>query len=487
MSADALAALSIHEARRLLRSREISARELTDACLDRIQRLEPRIRALLAICAESATHLADDADRALASGEDGPLTGIPFICKDVLCTRGIPTTCGSRMLEGFIPPYNAAAVERLLRQHAVLLAKSNMDEFAMGSSTEHSAYYPTHNPWNLECVPGGSSGGSAAALAADEALFSLGTDTGGSIRQPAGFCGVVGLKPTYGRVSRYGLVAFASSLDQVGPFAKDVQDCALVLNSIAGQCPHDATSSPTPVPDYTSFLSGDVRGLRIGVPREYFIEGMQPEVRRSVEEAIALYERMGASVNRELSLPTTKYALAAYYIIAPSEASANLARYDGVKYGFSRRLATSEESVSATRGAGFGQEVKRRIMLGTYALSAGYYDAYYLKAQQVRHLIREDFARAFKDHDVLAMPTSPTVAFPLGSRLDDPIQMYLSDVFTLPVNIAGIPALTLPCGFADGLPVGLQLMADRFREDLLLRAGFAYEQATEWRLQRPNL
>lgn len=487
MSGDQLHTLSIHAAQKLLHSRELSARELTEACLERVNQVEPRLRALLTVCADSALVQAEEADRALAAGDAAPLTGIPFIAKDLLCTRGIPTTCGSRILEGFIPPYDATVIARLLGQHAVMLAKANMDEFAMGSSTEHSAYFPTHNPWNLDCVPGGSSGGSAAALAADEALFSLGSDTGGSIRQPAGFCGVVGLKPTYGRVSRYGLVAFASSLDQVGPFAKDVEDCALVMNAISGQCPHDSTSAPVAVPDFAAFLTGDVRGLKIGVPREYFIEGMQPEVRRSVEEAIALLERMGASVHRDVSLPSTKYALAAYYIIAPSEASANLARYDGVKYGFARRLATTEESVNATRGGGFGQEVKRRIMLGTYALSSGYYDAYYLKAQKVRHLISEEFKRAFAEYDVLAMPTSPTVAFELGAKTDDPMQMYLSDVFTLPVNIAGIPALSLPCGFAGGLPVGLQLMADRFREDLLLRVGHAYEQATEWHLQRPSL
>jgi aspartyl-tRNA(Asn)/glutamyl-tRNA(Gln) amidotransferase subunit A len=487
MSAEPLPAVTIHAARDLLRSREVSAVELTKACLNRIEQVEPRVRALLTVCADAALEQAAAADRALASDSAGPLTGIPYIAKDLLCTRGIATTCGSRILEGFVPPYDATVIERLRGEHAVMLGKSNMDEFAMGSSTEHSAYFPTHNPWNLERVPGGSSGGSAAALAAEEALFSLGSDTGGSIRQPAGFCGVVGLKPTYGRVSRYGLVAFASSLDQIGPFTRDVEDCALVMNAIAGPCGRDGTSAPVPVPDYTSFLNGDIRGLRIGVPREYFIDGMQPEVRRSVEDAISLYERLGATVNRDLSLPSTRFALAAYYIIAPSEASANLARYDGVKYGFSQRLTTVEESVSSTRGTGFGPEVKRRIMLGTYALSAGYYDAYYLKAQKVRHLIREDFARAFKEHDVLAMPTSPTVAFPLGAKLDDPMQMYLSDVFTLPVNIAGIPGLSLPCGFVDGLPVGLQLMADRFREDLLLKAGHAYEQATEWHRARPSL
>ncbi|MBN1152329.1 MAG: Asp-tRNA(Asn)/Glu-tRNA(Gln) amidotransferase subunit GatA [Dehalococcoidia bacterium] len=487
MSAEQLHALSIHTAASMLRAGEVTARQLTEACLSRIEALEPRLKALVTVCTDSALAQAQDADRALASGSAAPLAGIPFIAKDLLCTRGVPTTCGSRILEGFIPPYDATVIERLLQQHAVMLGKANMDEFAMGSSTEHSAFFPTHNPWNLDCVPGGSSGGSAAAVAAHEALFSLGSDTGGSIRQPAGFCGIVGLKPTYGRVSRYGLVAFASSLDQVGPFTRDVEDCALVMNAISGWCPRDSTSAPVAVPDFTTFLTGDVRGLRIGVPKEYFIEGMQPEVRRSVEDAIGLLERMGATVNRDLSLPSTKYALAAYYIIAPSEASANLARYDGVKYGFSRRLATTEESAMATRGEGFGQEVKRRIMLGTYALSAGYYDAYYLKAQKVRHLISEEFKRAFAEHDVLAMPTSPTVAFPLGSKTDDPMQMYLSDVFTLPVNIAGIPGLSLPCGFVDGLPVGLQLMADRFREDLLLKVGHAYEQATDWHLRRPDM
>jgi aspartyl-tRNA(Asn)/glutamyl-tRNA(Gln) amidotransferase subunit A len=487
MSAEQLHTLSIHAAQKLLRSRDVSARELTEACLTRVERVEPRLRALLTVCVDTALEQAQEADRALACGDAAPLTGIPYIAKDLLCTRGVPTTCGSRMLDGFVPPYDATVITRLGQQNAVMLAKSNMDEFAMGSSTEHSAYFPTHNPWNLDLVPGGSSGGSAASIAAHEALFSLGSDTGGSIRQPAGFCGVVGLKPTYGRVSRYGLVAFASSLDQIGPFTKDVEDCALVMSAISGHSAQDSTSAPNAVPDFTSFLTGDVRGLRIGVPREYFIEGMQPEVRSAVEDAIALLERMGASVNRDVSLPSTKYALAAYYIIAPSEASANLARYDGVKYGFSRRLATAEESVNATRGEGFGREVKRRIMLGTYALSAGYYDAYYLKAQKVRHLISDEFNRAFADFDVLAMPTSPTVAFPLGSKTEDPIQMYLSDVFTLPVNIAGIPAMSLPCGFVGGLPVGLQLMADRFREDLLLRVGHAYEQATEWHLRQPAL
>ncbi|MCK9357574.1 MAG: Asp-tRNA(Asn)/Glu-tRNA(Gln) amidotransferase subunit GatA [Dehalococcoidia bacterium] len=487
MPANAPNTLSIHEAQSLLRSRQLSSRELTQSCLARIHSLEPRLRALLAVCDEQALQQAGEADRILAAGNPAPLTGIPYISKDVLCTKGVPTTCGSRILEGFVPPYDATVIRRLREQHAVLLGKSNMDEFAMGSSTEHSAYFPTANPWRLDRVPGGSSGGSAAAMASCEALFTLGSDTGGSIRQPAGFCGVVGLKPTYGRVSRYGLVAFASSLDQIGPFTRDAEDCAIVMNAIAGPCEMDATSSPLPPPDYRTALKGDIRGLRIGVPREYFIEGMQAEVRRSVEEAIRLLERLGATVDWDVTLPSTSYALAAYYIIAPSEASANLARFDGVKYGLTRDGATAEEMVIASRGAGFGPEVKRRIMLGTYALSSGYYDAYYLKAQKVRHLIRAEFDRAFQSCDVLVTPTSPTVAFPLGSKLDDPIQMYLSDVFTLPVNIAGIPGLSLPCGFVDGLPVGLQLMANRFDEEALLHVAYAYQQQTDWHLRRPSL
>jgi len=487
MSAEQLHTLSLHAAARLLRNREISSRELTADCLKRIEQVEPQLRALITVCADQAMAQASEADRVLLAGDGAPLTGIPFVAKDLLCTRGVRTTCASRMLENFIPPYDATVIARLRAQHAVMLGKSNMDEFAMGSSTEQSAFFPTRNPWNLDCVPGGSSGGSAAALAADEALFSIGSDSGGSIRQPAAFCGVVGLKPTYGRVSRYGAVAFASSLDQVGPLSKDVRDCALIMNVISGQCPHDSTSAPVPVPDFTSFLDGQVRGLRIGVPREYFVPALQPEVRDSVEHAITLLEHMGASIDRDLSLPATRYAMAAYYIIAPAEASANLARFDGVRYGFARRLASNEESVTATRDEGFGPEVKRRIMLGTHVLSSGYYDAYYVKAQKVRHLINEEFKRAFAEHDVLAMPTSLTAAFPLGSKVSDPMQMYLNDLFTLPGNIAGIPGISLPCGFVDGLPIGLQLMADHFREDLLLKVGHAYEQATDWSRQRPTL
>ena len=482
-----LYALTIHEARRLLDRREVTSRELIEACLTRIETTEPSIEALLTVCADQALQNAAEADEAIAAGNVAPLTGIPFISKDLLCTRGVRTTCGSRMLEDFVPPYDATVIERLVGQKAVMLGKSNMDEFAMGSSTEHSAYYPTRNPWDTARVPGGSSGGSAAAMSAGEALFTLGSDTGGSIRQPAGFCGVVGMKPTYGRVSRYGLVAFASSLDQVGPFTRDVEDCAMVMSAISGHCDKDATSSKVAVPDYRTLLDGDVSGLKVGVPREYFIEGMDPEVRASVEQSIRVLEQLGAEVDWNVSLPSTGYALAAYYIIAPSEASANLARYDGVKYGFSIAERNAEQSVAATRGAGFGQEVKRRIMLGTYALSAGYYDAYYVKAQKVRHLIRHEFDEAFAKYDVIATPTSPTVAFELGAKLDDPMQMYLSDVFTLPINIAGIPALSLPCGSVSGLPVGLQLMGNRFCEGTILRTAYAYQQATEWHLQHPEL
>jgi aspartyl-tRNA(Asn)/glutamyl-tRNA(Gln) amidotransferase subunit A len=392
------------------------------------------------------------------------------------------------MLENFVPPYDAHVVEKLKAANAVIVAKANMDEFAMGSSTENSAFFTTHNPWDLDCVPGGSSGGSAASVAADEAIYALGSDTGGSIRQPAGFCGVVGLKPTYGRVSRFGLVAFASSLDQIGPLTKDVTDCAMVLNTIAGHDKRDSTTVPLAVPDYAKELKSGIKGLRVGVPREYLVEGMQPGVQQAFEAAVLQLERLGAKVDRNVSLPNTKYGLAAYYILAPSEASANLARYDGVKYGYSYRDTTNMwEAMEKTRQFGFGAEVKRRIMLGTYALSAGYYDAYYLKAQKVRTLIRQDFDRAFESYDVLATPTSPTVAFKIGERADDPVQMYLSDVCTLPINIAGVPGISIPAGFVDGLPVGLQFIGRHFDEVTLLRTAYAYEQATSWHTMKPSI
>ncbi|MBI2942081.1 MAG: Asp-tRNA(Asn)/Glu-tRNA(Gln) amidotransferase subunit GatA, partial [Chloroflexi bacterium] len=414
---------------------------------------------------------------ARAAGDDlSPLAGIPLAVKDNICTTFARTTCGSRIMENFVPPYDATVVERLRAAHAIVVGKTNMDEFAMGSSCEHSAFGPTRNPVDTSRVPGGSSGGSAAAVAAGEALGALGSDTGGSVRLPASFCGVVGLKPTYGRVSRYGLVAFGSSLDQIGPLARDVTDAALLLNVIAGPDPCDSTSLPWPVPDYTRGLVPDVRGLRIGVPREYFVAGMQPEVEATIRGAIRRLEGLGARVG-EVSLPYTRFALAAYYVVAPAEASTNLARYDGVKYGLSIRDDLDVwQMFERTREVGFGPEVKRRIMLGTYALSSGYYEAYYLRAQKMRTLIKQDFDRAFAEFDVLAAPTAPTVAFTIGERVDDPIQMYLTDVFTVTVNVAGIPGLTVPAGLATGLPVGLQLLGPAGGEETLFRVGYTLEQ-----------
>jgi aspartyl-tRNA(Asn)/glutamyl-tRNA(Gln) amidotransferase subunit A len=480
--------LTIHEAHGLLKAKKLSSLELTKACLERIKEAEPKLKALVTVTEELALKQAEKADRLIAAGDVNPLTGIPVVIKDVICTKGVRTTCSSRMLENFIPPYDATVVERLNACGAVTIGKGNMDEFAMGSSTEHSAFFTTHNPWDLSRVPGGSSGGSAVAVAADETIYALGSDTGGSIRQPAGFCSVVGLKPTYGRVSRYGLVAFASSLDQIGPLTKDVTDCALVLNAIAGHDNRDSTSVPEPTPDYTQCLTPDLKGLKIGVPKEYFVAGMQAEVETAMRAAIKRLEELGAKVDWEVSLPHTPYALAAYYIIAPSEASANLARYDGVKYGFSYTDTDSMwEAMEKTRQFGFGDEVKRRIMLGTYALSAGYYDAYYLKAQKVRTLIRREFDRAFEKYDVLVTPTSPTVPFKIGEKLDDPLQMYLSDVCTLPINIAGLPAITIPAGFGEGLPIGMQIIGKPFGEETLLKVAYAYEQATEWHKRRAKI
>ncbi len=479
--------LSIQEAHSQLTSRQISSVELTQACLDRIEAVEDRVQSFLTLTPETALTQAEAADRMLAAGEGGPLTGVPVQIKDVMCTEGVPTTCGSRMLENFVPVYNATAVERLLGQGAVMLGKGNMDEFAMGSSCENSAFHPTMNPWDLERVPGGSSGGAAASVASGEAIYALGSDTGGSVRQPAALCGVVGLKPTYGLVSRYGLIAFASSLDQIGPVGRTVMDCALALNAIAGHDPRDATSVDQEPKDYTASLGQDIKGLRLGVPEEYFVDGMEPGSRKAIDEAILALEAFGASV-RPVSLPTTRYALACYYIIAPSECSANLARYDGVKYGYSYQDTNDMwEALEKTREYGFGPEVTRRVMLGTYALSSGYYDAYYLKAQQARTLIRQDFDRVFQDVDALVTPTSPVTAFQIGEKSGDPVQMYLIDVCTLPVNIAGLPGLSVPCGFSDGLPVGLQLIGPRFSEETLLRTAHAYESATGWSKARPAL
>jgi len=480
--------LTIREAHRLLKAKQLSSVELTKACLERIQKVEPKVHALVTVTDELALSQAEKADQLIAQGDVHPLTGIPVVIKDNMCTKGVRTTCSSKMLENFVPPYDATVVEKLNNCGAVIIGKSNMDEFAMGSSTEHSAFFTTQNPWDLSRVPGGSSGGSAVAVAADEAIHALGSDTGGSIRQPAGFCSVTGLKPTYGRVSRYGLVAFASSLDQIGPLTKDVTDCAIVLNAIAGYDNKDSTSVPYPVPDYTQCLTTDLSGLTIGVPKEYFVEGMQAEVEKALRAAINKLKQLGAGVEWEVSLPHTRYALAAYYIIAPSEASANLARYDGVKYGFSYQDVDSMwEAMEKTRQFGFGDEVKRRIMLGTYALSAGYYDAYYLKAQKVRTLIRREFDQAFEKYDALVTPTSPTVPFKIGEKMDDPLQMYLSDVCTLPINIAGLPAISIPAGFGDGLPIGMQLIGKPFAEETILKIAYAYEQATEWHKRRPEI
>ncbi|MBN2238778.1 MAG: Asp-tRNA(Asn)/Glu-tRNA(Gln) amidotransferase subunit GatA [Dehalococcoidales bacterium] len=479
--------LTIHEASELLQSKQISSVELTLACLERVDQVEDRVKALVTVTRDISLERAKFADKRISEGNAGPLTGIPVIIKDVMCTKGVRTTCSSKMLENFVPPYNATVVEKLLDNGAVMIGKSNMDEFAMGSSTENSAFFPTHNPWDLSRVPGGSSGGSAASVSADETIYSLGSDTGGSIRQPAALCGVTGLKPTYGRVSRFGLVAFASSLDQIGPFTKDVTDNAMVMNVISGYDKHDSTSVPQDVPDYTACLTGNIKGLRIGVPKEYFVEGIQPEVDAAIKSAIKQLEQMGASVE-EVSLPSTGYALAVYYIIAPSEASANLARYDGVKYGFSYRPAESMwDQMEKTRQFGFGPEVKRRIMLGTYALSAGYYDAYYKKAQKVRTLIRQEFDAVFEKVDVLVTPTSPTTSFKIGEKTDNPVQMYLSDVCTLPINIAGVPAISIPAGFASGLPVGMQIIGKPFSEETLFRVSHAYQQVTDWHKQKPPL
>jgi aspartyl-tRNA(Asn)/glutamyl-tRNA(Gln) amidotransferase subunit A len=478
--------LSISEAGELLRQRKISSVELTQAHLDRIRAVELEVKAFTLVTDDLALQQAKEADRRIARGENlSPLTGIPIAIKDVICTKGITTTCGSRMLENFKPPFDATVMEKLDAAGIVMVGKTNMDEFAMGSSTEHSAFFPTHNPWDLERAPGGSSGGSAAAVAAGMAMGALGSDTGGSIRQPASLCNLVGLKPTYGRVSRFGLVAFASSLDQIGPFARSARDAALLLQAIAGPDPCDSTSSPQPLPDYAAALTGSIKGMRIGVPEEYWVEGAQPGVVKTVRAAIECLRELGAEVG-SVSLPHTKYGVAAYYIIAPAEASANLARYDGVKYGYSYRDTDDMwEAMEKTREYGFGQEVKRRIMLGTYALSAGYYDAYYKRAEKVRSLITEDFQKAFERFDVLASPTSPTVAFKIG-EISDPYQMYLNDVFTIPANLAGNCGVSIPGGFSDGLPVGLQLLGNFFAEDVILRVADAFERVTDYNTRWPQ-
>jgi aspartyl-tRNA(Asn)/glutamyl-tRNA(Gln) amidotransferase subunit A len=478
----ALHELSLVEAAARVRRREISAVELTRAALARIAAVEPQVGAFLTLAEVEAMAAAEAIDRRIAAGQDpGLLGGVPVGVKDIICTAGLRTTAGSRILERFVPAYDATVTARLWAAGAVIVGKLNCDEFAMGSSTENSALGVTRNPWDGTRVPGGSSGGSGAAVAAYECHAALGTDTGGSIRLPAAFCGVAGLKPTYGRVSRCGVIAYASSLDQVGPIARNVADVAVMLEAIAGHDPADSTASPREVPSYRAALDGSVRGLRVGLPREYFVEGMQPEVEVAVRAAVDELERLGAHVEA-VSLPHTEYAIATYYLIATAEASSNLARYDGIRYGLRApgRLALGE-MYEATRAAGFGAEVKRRIMLGTYALSAGYYDAYYLKAQQIRTLIRMDFQKVFESCDALVTPVAPTTAFRLGEKTADPLTMYLSDIFTISVNLAGLPALALPCGFdAAGLPIGLQVIGRPFEEATVLRIGHAYEQATTW-------
>ena len=483
-----LFSLTLHEASEKLRKREVSSQELTEAVFRRIAQTDGILRSYITVCRDAAIAQAKEADNRLKQGPaPSPLLGIPIALKDNLLTRGLRTTCASRILDNFIPPYDATAVAKVRSAGAVITGKTNLDEFAMGSSAENSAFFSTRNPWHLERVPGGSSGGSAASVAADQCIAALGTDTGGSIRQPAAFCGVVGVKPTYGRVSRYGVIAFASSMDQVGPMAKDVRDCALLLEAISGHDPADSTSVNCPVPSYSKSLTGDIAGLRLGIPKEYFTAGLQPAVDQAVMSAIRQLENRGAIVE-EISLPHTEYAMAVYYIIAPSEASSNLARYDGMRYG--ERAVGSDliETYMLTRAQRLGPEVKRRIMLGTYALSAGYYDAYYLKAQKVRTLIHRDFDAAFEHCDAIITPTSPTTAFKVSEKIHNPLQMYLSDICTIPINLAGVPAISLPCGLdQEGLPIGMQVIGKHFDEATILRVAHAYEQQAEWHKKRPAL
>jgi len=484
-----LQSLAVHQLRDLLARREVSATEVAACYLERIEALDPALRCYLTMMGEEALREAALFDSGKKDLDASPLAGVPLAIKDVICTRGIRTTCGSRILENFIPPYDGTVAELLRKSGVIFLGKTNMDEFAMGSSSENSSFAVTRNPWDMERVPGGSSSGSAAAVAADLCAGALGTDTGGSIRQPASFCGVVGLKPTYGRVSRFGLVAFASSLDQIGPITKDVEDAALILQTIAGYDRRDSTSVDLPVPDYQAALDAPIKGLRLGIPKEYFIDGMDPEVESAVRQAIRTCADLGAEVV-EVSLPHTEYGVAAYYIIAPAEASSNLARYDGVKYGL--RITDARDLITTyrlSRSKGFGPEVKRRIMIGTYVLSAGYYDAYYKKASQVRTLIRRDFLNAFEKCDALLAPVAPVPAFKIGEKTDDPLQMYLSDVFTLPASLAGIPGISVPCGFttSEKLPVGLQILGPHFREDTILRIAHQFEQATLFHHMKPEI
>ncbi|MGE5396175.1 MAG: Asp-tRNA(Asn)/Glu-tRNA(Gln) amidotransferase subunit GatA [Chitinophagales bacterium] len=475
--------LTAQEVGEKLARRETSACEVMDSILDRIDKVESRVNAFITLATEQAEETANILDQA---GAFGGLRGVPCGIKDNMCTRGIKTTCASRILANFIPPYDATVIKKLHQSGMVMVGKMNMDEFAMGSSTEQSGFFPTRNPWDLTRVPGGSSGGAAAAVAAEEVYYALGSDTGGSIRQPAAFCGIVGLKPTYGRVSRFGLVAYASSLDQIGPLTKNVADCAMVMNAVAGYDPMDTTSANIEVPDYRSFLNKDIKGMKIGFPREYYQEGVDTTVKDSVLKALHKLEELGAIVE-ETSLPHSEYALPAYYIIAPAEASSNLARFDGVKYGIRNPEAGDVVGMySSTRAEGFGPEVKRRIMLGTYALSSGYYDAFYLKALKVRRLIKEDFDRAFEKYDVLVSPTAPSTAFKIGEKTEDPLAMYMSDILTIPINLAGIPAMSIPAGLIDNMPVGLQLMGKPFSEGTLIQMAHAFERYNDQQY-KPNL
>ena len=480
---------SIRELHQQLVNKERTAEEIARATLEHIETVEPKVKAFLTITADRALATAKEVDAKIAAGESiGMLEGIPIGIKDNMCTQGIKTTCASQILAGFVPPYESTVTQKLKDAGAVFVGKTNLDEFAMGGSTENSSFQITANPWDLSRVPGGSSGGSAAAVAAGECVVSLGSDTGGSIRQPASLCGVVGLKPTYGLVSRFGLVAFGSSLDQIGPFSRTVEDSAILLNAIAGHDPNDATSLKVDIPDYTQYLQPELKkGLKVGIITETFGEGVDPVVAETVKRAIAKLEELGAEV-KEISCPRFRYGIAAYYIIAPSEASANLARYDAVRYGMRQESDNLLEMYNNTRAAGFGAEVKRRIMIGTYVLSAGYYDAYYLKAQKVRTLIKQDFDRAFEDVDVLVAPTAPTTAFKAGDKTTDPLSMYLLDLMTIPVNLAGLPGISIPCGFdSQGLPIGLQLISNVLREDVLFHTAYAYEQATQWHEKQPSL
>jgi aspartyl-tRNA(Asn)/glutamyl-tRNA(Gln) amidotransferase subunit A len=480
--------MTISELGEKLSSRVVSSREVTQACLDRVRQVDGQIRAFLSYDAQDALAQADAADKRSAAGDKSPLLGVPVGIKDVIAVKGQPLNCGSKILGKFVSPYDATVIQKLRAAGAVIFGRLNMDEFAMGSSTENSAFQVTSNPWDLARIPGGSSGGSAAAVAADECVAALGSDTGGSIRQPAALCGCVGLKPSYGRVSRYGLVAFASSLDQIGCLTKNVRDAATLLEVLAGLDPCDSTSVPRPVPHYTGNLPKDIKGLRLGLAKEYMVGGLDPEVRQSIDAAVKQLEKLGAEIV-EVSLPHTDYAIATYYIIATAEASANLARFDGIRYGARVDGADPIELYSKTRGAGFGPEVKRRILLGTYVLSSGYYDAYYIRAQKVRTLIRNDFLKAFERVDVLITPTSPTPAFKIGEKADDPLQMYLMDIYTISANLAGICGISIPCGFTRSpkLPIGLQVLGKPFGEETILRVAHAYEQATVWHKEKPAL